>query len=199
MTAPTALEALHWAQCSLEEFYGAPTCLDVRDFVRTLPGFDELGRLHVEQDIARGDIDLALFLDRDIFAAWQVQKHHRAASVLCEEVSHFVYLGFNHRRHRNVSSIELELQSEVDRILLAFRPDAPERIVVHQRALLEEVTTRPHADPKSDYETARKWAAKLIRSLSGGRPEAWGPDELRLLREFFHRDLAEKLHLLRKL
>ncbi|MEO5668956.1 MAG: hypothetical protein ABIR96_12925 [Bdellovibrionota bacterium] len=197
MTAPTALETLHWAQTTLEEFYGAPTGLDVRDFVRTLPNFDELGRLHVEQD-PRGDIDLALLLDRDIFSAWESQRHHRATSVICEEVSHFVYLGFNHRRQRNVCALELELQSEVDRILLAFHPKAPEKILVHKQALLSELHDSHHASEKSDYERARKWAAQLMRQLSGGDPRAWGAEEMKVLRDFFHRDLGEKIHLLRK-
>lgn len=199
MTAPTALEALHWAQHALEDFYGARTCLDVRDFVRTLPDFDELGRLHVEQDLQRGDIDLALLLDRDFFSAWQSQqKDHRAASVICEEVSHFVYLGFNHRRQRNICALELELQSEVDRILLAFHVDAPENILVHQTALLGELSNTSYDLTEPHYETSRKWAARFVRSLAGGNPAAWSKDDRTLLREFFHRDLSEKLHLIGK-
>ncbi len=199
MTTPTALETLHWAQRTLEEFYGATTCLDVRDFVRTIENFDELGRLHVEQHETRGDIDLALLFDRDIFSAWTSQQGHRAASVLCEEVSHFVYLGFNHRRERSVCAIELELQSEVDRILLAFHPLAPARLAASRTKLLGELQNSPHAPEKVDYETARRWAARLVRHLAGGDPAAWTAHERQVLCEFFHRDLGEKIHLLRSL
>jgi hypothetical protein len=200
MTAPKALEALSWAQGTLEDFYGAKTGLDVRDFVRTLPDFPELGRLHVEQDLHRGDLDLALLLDRDLFSAWESSRHHRAVGVICEEVSHFVYLGFNHRRRRNVSALELELQSEIDRILLAFHPAAPANLVSHRSALLDELCETPYdLAAKATYEDARKWAAALVRSLSGGDPCAWGDRERRLLCDFFHKDLSEKLHMLRSL
>jgi len=113
-------------------------------------------------------------------------------------VSHFVYLGFNHRRQRNICTLELELQSEVDRILLAFHPEAPEHIVAHKAALLSELRDDSYDASKPDYETSRKWAARLIRSLASGDPSAWSKQDQALLREFFHRDLSEKIHLLGK-
>jgi hypothetical protein len=196
-------------QSALEDAYGARTGLDVRDFVIPRKDFKPLGSLVVAQD-RPNDLDVALFFDRDILEAFEASQrpeafeasqkpealeasqHHRAVTVSMEEVSHFVYLSFNHGRGRNVTALEMEMQSEVDRILLGFHgplaldPNAQDR-------LLEELLERPY--PEERYEESRRAAARFIRSLSGGDPRAWSPREREFLRRFFHSDLAEKLAL----
>jgi hypothetical protein len=198
-----AHDFLRWAQLELEEFYGAQTGLDVRDFVRTVPHFEALGLLHIEQNVDEGDINLALLLDRDMFSAWQSKQalQKRSLGVLLEETSHFVYLGFNHQRGRNISHLEMELQSEVDRIVLAFHPQAPQACRETAQALLEELHESPYTqNSKSElYETARRWASLLLRRMGQVHPSQWNQAEASLLRKFFHLDLSEKIHLLRSL
>lgn len=182
-------------QKNLEEKYGAHTGLEVQDFVRSTPRLDNLGTLLVQQ--SESDLDLALLFDRDIFAAFEGQpgriQKNRALSVSFEEVSHFVYLSFNHARGRNITQLEMEMQSEVDRVYLAFHGPLDDIAPTDQNFLLHEALHRPHAS--ESYETARKAAANFLRQLSGGDPRAWTAEDLRQLRKFFHSDLSEKLHL----
>lgn len=201
-----APELLHWAQTQLEEFYGAQTGLDVRHFIKTIPNLTDLGRMHIEQNPSDGDIDLALFFDRDFFSAWKSSEslERRSLSVLFEETSHFVYLGFNHRRNRNISQLEMELQSEVDRILLSFHPQAPWGNIESRKTLSDEILNELHTvsypeSGKEIYETARRWASLLIRRIGRENPIEWNEKESTLLRKFFHLDLGEKIHLLRSL
>ncbi|MBS1985924.1 MAG: hypothetical protein JST16_17320 [Bdellovibrionales bacterium] len=188
-------------QQSIERIYGAHTGIDVRAFVRSLQGLDLPGQLLVEQNSTGEDLNVALLLDRDILQAWesaagktQSLSAHEIA-VPCEEVSHFVYLSWNHARGRNITGLEMEIQSEIDRIVLAFHGQfnvAP----ATREALLQQLLTTPYQD--ASYETARVTAAKFIHRLAGGRPEAWTPMEFQRLCEFFHGDLQQKMHLSRE-
>lgn len=188
------MKFLNEIQQRLEEHYGAVTGLDVCDFVRETENFSRLGELLVEQ--SDFDLNVALLLDRDIFAAWapRATPSLRQLSVPFEEVSHFVYLSFNHARCRNVTRLEMEMQSEVDRILLAYHGGFAVP-VERQRALLGELMESRYT--AKDYEEARRAAAAFVYRLSGGNPAAWTRTEFAQLRRFFHSDLSEKLNLVK--
>lgn len=193
------MQFLYQIQSCLEECYGATTGLDVRDFVRESSGFGPLGELLVEQNDP-DDIGVALLFDRDVLAAWEssrprVLPNSRQVSVPFEEVSHFVYLSFNHARGRNVTGLEMEMQSEVDRILLAFHGGF-ECGTAQKDELLVELMNQTYN--KKNYEEARRAAAAFIHGLSGGDPNAWSPAEFCELRRFFHSDLSEKMRLARR-
>lgn len=177
-------------QRAIEDTYGAATGLDVRDFVVPRADFKPLGSLLVAQ-LAQDDLDVALLFDRDVLAAFEGSAP-KAVAVSIEEVSHFVYLSYNHARGRNVTALEMEMQSEVDRILLAFHGtlDIDANVRAHLLTELYE-----HRYPDERYEAGRRAAARLVRGLSGGDPRAWTAREFELLRRFFHSDLSEKLSL----
>ncbi len=184
-------------QSDLEEVYGAHTGLNVLDFLRTTSNLKQLGTLLVDQSSGDDDLNVALLLDRDILAAWNPQSvsPNYALSVTFEEVSHFVYLSFNHNRKRNITPLEMEIQSEVDRIWLAFHGGCGVSDPQKQH-LLDALMGQSYSDSK--YEEARVAAANFIRSLSGGNPNAWTPSEIAKLRDFFHSDLSGKLNLAKR-
>jgi len=183
-------------QKMLEENYGAHTGLNVLDYVHMGSKIPELGKLLVEHDPKGEDLNVALLFDRDILAAWQPEStgtHSlRNLSVPLEEVSHFVYLSFNHNRGRNITTLEMEIQSEVDRILVAFHGpfDVPHDL---QQKMLFELMERPY--DQENYEVARKTAAAFVRLLCGAQPEAWSEEEFTQLRKFFHSDLSQKINI----
>ena len=202
------MKFLSQIQHTLEDRYGAVTGLDVLDFVRTAPLVPGLGSLLVEQLMGH-DLDIALLLDRDILAAWNPSPAgpihpeadpsmgpfgKRSVSVPFEEVSHFVYLAYNHNRGRNITALEMEMQSEVDRIFLAFHGDFKISNQC-QKDLMNELLEVPYTQTENNprYETARKAAADFVRRLSGGDPRAWSETEFERLRRFFHSDLGRKM------
>jgi hypothetical protein len=212
------MKSLNAIQNQIEEIYGARTGLNVDDFVRPVKNFAGLGELLIEQE-SSGDLNLALLFDRDILAAWQQtnagsnnslssnetpnlepsqNQDHRPLSVTFEEVSHFVYLAYNHNRGRNITELEMEIQSEVDRIVLAFHGPFD----VHPEArtrLLSELCDETYTEQKlgsakrNRYEYSRRVAARFLNGLSSGDPHAWSPAEFETLRRFFHNDLGGKL------
>lgn len=194
-------------QARLENIYGAKTGLNVLDFVRTTTDFPRLGEMLINQYETTRNLDLALIFDRDVLAACGQSAEgadtavpkNRAYAVSFEEVSHFVYLSYNHHRGRDITALELEMQSEVDRILLAFHGPTPWDHALQQQ-LLQELFLNPYDETDGDqnrYETARAVAANFIR-LIGDNPYAWTPAEFTQLREFFHNDLGGKIHMSRK-
>lgn len=188
-------QKIHGIQLKLEESYGAHTGLNVCDFLVEVPNFAKRGELLIEQN--KEDINIALLLDRDILmAAKESTAKERTFSVVAEEVSHFVYLSFNHQKGRNVTKLEMEVQSEIDRIFLAFQGDNLCESEDEKRALLQDLFYKPYQ--QEAYEEARLLARSFIRNLSGGDPRAWTSLDLQKIQKFFHCDLAEKIHLSRR-
>jgi hypothetical protein len=174
----------------LEERYGLKTGLDVRDFVKFVDAC-ERPQLLIQQGAE--DIDLALILDRDIETASTPSPQDLSA--LFEEVSHFVYLAFNHQRGRNITPMELELQSEIDRVLVAFH--SPLKLESSsQDYILESLHKKTYA--LEHYERARLLARQFLTNLAAGNPKAWSRSEFSKLSDFFHSDLARKIHLASK-
>ncbi len=195
------MKFLQHIQQSLEEFYGAKTGLDIGEFIRTQNDFHGLGSLIVDQNKPH-DIELAVLFDRDLLTAWDpkaepLEKHLRSISVPFEEVSHFVYFAFNHNRGRSVTPLELEIQSEVDRILLAFHGPVP--LALEQKLeLLRDLKRRPYSKEQHQrYEDSRKIAKTFLLNHLPENPQDWEKPQWHTLSRFFHSDLAEKIHLSR--
>jgi len=199
-------------QLHLEDVYGAPTGLNALDFVRSTDNFSELGEMIVHQSQSSEDLDIALLFDRDVLdacghALGETQTDEPtnvspsdALSVSFEELSHFVYLSFNHQRGRDITSLELEIQSEVDRILLAFH--GPHRVNrEYAEALFVDLCEKKYSQNLKShdrYETARLCAFHFLR-LIGKHPQAWCQSEFDQLRRFFHNDLSGKIYLSRNM
>jgi hypothetical protein len=199
MSKALSLDSLQRVQQVLEDSYDLKTGLDIRDFVLPESNFKELGKLEVVQkNSENNDIDLAVIFDRDILSAFNgsgqsdINLQHRATSVVFEEVSHFVYLAFNHYRGRNITRLEMEIQSEVDRILLAYNSSIEISNTVRE-ALWIELLDHNYSDKK--YEESRLAAIRFIRGLKSENPAAWSRNEKEALLRFFHGDLGEKLFL----
>jgi len=126
---PRVLRAL---QGGLEAMYRVETDLDVCDF---LVGGDRGGwpteRQPREQLLIRqgdGEMELALFVDERTLENLVLRDPERRLDddnladflLAVEGVSHFVYLAHRARVERPVSAVELELQAEVDKYLVAL-------------------------------------------------------------------------------
>lgn len=185
------MEILKNIQFELEDFYQAPTGLDIRDFIQEKENFSPKGTLVVKTD--EDNIELAVLFDRDILSAWNSRAEN--ASVCFEELSHFVYLSHNHLRKRNVTLLEMEIQSEIDRVLLAFHSQFA-LSESDSNLILKKMYESSYQEPR--YEESRQIACQFIKHLCGGNPKAWTQQEFQRLRRFFHSDLSEKIHLSRE-
>jgi len=191
-------------QYFLENIYGVQTGLDVSEFIRPLKKLDNLGQLVIDQS-NHEEPNVALLLDRDIFEAWSSfdknsfhEQETRTFSVVCEELSHFVYFAYNHQRGRNITALEMEIQSEIDRILLAFHSGVGIKSQIQESLMheLNEVSYSPLLGAR--YEESRVTAKNFLQTLEQSNPKAWTPKEFAVLRDFFHNDLAGKITLSKK-
>ncbi len=205
-------DVLRALQGGLESLYRINTDLDVRDFLVESESRDEwqVTRAAKEQLLIRhsgGNLELGLFVDE---ATLENLRARNPAQLLdddnlqdflyaLEGVSHFVYFVHRARADRPVSAVELELQAEVDKYLVALLvswdqngdppEDLPERLFRRIR----------YADDLSDEEqdryrlanqTAKSYAEFL--ELRFVRPRARA-DLLCEARQFYRKGLAGKL------
>ncbi len=206
---PAVLRAL---QGGLESMYRVETALDVCDF---LVGGDERAAYKVErapkeQLLIRHDdegLQLGLFVDErtlENLARRDPRRRLDAQNLqdflyAVEGVSHFVYLVHRARQERPVSAVELELQAEVDKYLVALlvtwnqlgEPPADLR-----ERLFANVCFAGDLSPeeRERYELANSAANEYAASLEARfvRTRAVG-DMLGEARRFYRKGLAEKL------
>jgi len=203
-------------QSALAEIYDLPATPDVVQFLLTdrahLAGFDQ-ARASDEQLIVaeQGDtLSLGLYIDarvlerlasRDPIAA--LTQHNLADYLTAAEgVSHFVYLAWSAGFDRPVTLLELELQAEVDKYVLAawlLREQCAGRFPRELHRLLFE---RARIDPLAAagrtglYQTASEYAGRFCRRVAASfaRGSRSAPSELLAeLRRFYRWSNARKL------
>jgi hypothetical protein len=169
----------------LETIYDAPCGHDVRDFLLTqraqLPR--ERRAEAAEEELVliqqRRCARLGLYIDESVLARLGEQDPLRALTganiadfwTALEGVSHFSYLMWNASHRRGVSQLELELQGEVDKYIVAFwllRAQHPDHRPRELRPALFEKT---HIDPRLPparqqlYAAATSYAARFCARL----------------------------------
>lgn len=202
-------------QRSIERLHAVETELDVRAYVvdeetrRAIPGARELPeQLFVRED--EEGLELALFIDPKIVDVLErdhpEQRLHagnlESYCIALEGVSHFVLVAWRAQRGWPVSALEMEIQAEVDKFVLAWRlleKQGRSRRGAAQllrRQLFESYTLQEDVpdDESSRYHTANRVAKQFCVSLA--RRFGGDRDRRRIrhqVREFFRRGLAEKL------
>lgn len=206
---PAVLRAL---QGGLESMYRVETELDVCDF---LVGGERRSALSLDRNapeqllIAQGDDDLqlGLFVDERTLENLAMRDPRRRLDeqnlndflLAVEGVSHFVYMVHRARQDRPVSAVELELQAEVDKYLVALLvtwnqtgdppPDLRERLF--SRISFAGDLSR---DERERYELANSAADEYAASLEERFVKTRAVDDmLGEVRRFYRKGLAEKL------
>jgi hypothetical protein len=212
---PAVLRAL---QGGLESMYRVETDLDVCDF---LVDGDERAALRVErapreQLLIRRDDDglqLGLFVDERTLENLAMRDPRRRLDaqnlqdflLAVEGVSHFVYLVHRARQDRPVSAVELELQAEVDKYLVALLvswnqtgeppSDLRERLFANIRFAGDL-----SREERERYELANSAADEYAASLEQRFVRTHAVDDmLGEVRRFYRKGLAEKLEYITQL
>jgi hypothetical protein len=205
----TVLRAL---QGGIESMYRVETELDVTDFLVDGDSRETLRlertpreQLFIQQDPA--GLSLGLFVDERTLANLDARDPRRRLDernlqdflYAVEGVSHFVYMVHRARVDRPVSAVELELQAEVDKYLVALLVwwsqcgEPPENL---RQRLFAEVSF--HGDlsreERQRYQLANSAADEYAASLESRfvKPRAV-EDLLAEVRKFYRKGLAEKL------
>lgn len=198
-------------QGGLESMYRVETDLDVCDF---LVGGDrggwEVERAAREQLLIKqgdGEMQLGLFVDERSLENLTLHDPARRLDeqnlqdflYAVEGVSHFVYMVHRAQQERPVSAVELELQAEVDKYLVALlvswnqRGEPPDdlRARLFQRIAFAGDLSR---EERERYELANSAAGSYAASLEERFLRVRAVDEmLAEARRFYRKGLAEKL------
>jgi len=192
--------------------YRVETELDVTDFLvdgdsRAVLKLERLPKeqLFIQQE--PGGVQLGLFVDERTLANLNERDPRRRLDernlqdflYAVEGVSHFVYVAHRARVDRPVSAVELELQAEVDKYLVALLVwwsqcgEPPGRL---RQRLFGQVAF--HGDLSSDererYQLANSAADEYAASLEQRFVKPRAVDDLLAeVRRFYRKGLAEKL------
>jgi hypothetical protein len=212
--APDA--ALVPLQDALAEIYDLPATPDVRQFLMTdrahLAGIPAARNCDEQLLLAEDDdeLSMALFIDRAVLERLARRDPMAALThenlgdwlTVAEGVSHFVYVAWNTGFDKPVTLLELELQAEVDKYVLAawlLRDQNSGRFPVElhralfERARVDEGAARERAGM---YHTASRYAARFCRRLGAlleRRRRAAMRDALVELRRFYRLGSVRKL------
>ena len=204
-------------QGGIESMYRVETDLDVCDF---LLGGDRGGwqveRAPREQLLIKqgdGELELGLFVDERTLENLALRDPRRRLDeanlgdflLAVEGVSHFVYLVHRARVERPVSAVELELQAEVDKYIVALlviwnqlgEPPDDLRERLFKRVTFAGDLSR---EERERYQLANSAADEYAASLEARfvKPRALH-DLLAEVRRFYRKGLAEKLALVAQL
>ncbi len=193
---------IHRLQKDLEEIYGLDPTPSVEGFLISKEEMEDLvdpGEALQPRVLIRegeGEVELAVYLGLD-------QLNPELLADFCsvaEEISHFVYLTWNAQNLMPVSLLDLELQGEIDKFLLASRyfSEAEDLFakLFEQFSFHEELS---EIDLER-YLEAHRMGVKFLRSLgdmfSEGAPTS---DALKELRNFYRQTSPTRLSSIEKL
>jgi hypothetical protein len=195
-------------QGGIESLYRVETDLDVCDFL-VGNGTEREAREQLLIKQTDGEMQLGLFVDERTLEnlafrdpARRLDEQNLPDFLLAVEgVSHFVYIAHRAQIERPVSAVELELQAEVDKYLVALLVwwnqlgEPPEGL---RNRLFERVRYAGDlsAEERDRYELANRAAASYVQSLEERylrRREVNGDDMLAEARLFYRKGLAQKL------
>ncbi|MCP1726780.1 hypothetical protein J2T60_000745 [Natronospira proteinivora] len=160
-------------QGMLERLYEVETGFDVSKFLLTDRRFVQLmeGRRYrpareklLIHEID-GELNVSLYLDPELLRRLEAQPPEQLLDgrnltdfwMALEGVSHFVYLGHNARYDRPVSRLEMELQAEVDKFVLANLFLARQQGHSPGKRLHRALFHQPHFHSQLSHEEARRY------------------------------------------
>jgi hypothetical protein len=202
-------------QGALAEIYDLPATPDVAEFLLTnraslahLDARDTDEQLIVAED---GDtLSLGLFIDAQVLARLSDRDPYDALTgdniadylTAAEGVSHFVYVAWNAGHDKPVTLLELELQAEIDKYVLAawlLRAQGAGRF---PRELHRVLFDRARVDQKAAggraglYRMASRYAGRFCRRIAGrleNTARSASRELLAELRRFYRLGNARKL------
>ena len=182
----------------------------VEHFLVSIPDTKRPGALLLAQYPEQDSLELGIHLSQKIrgsletfpkgrWAEWPTEKL-QAFTVMTEEISHFHYVRYHATQGRQVSHLELELQGEIDKFLIAYFTNPTPKHDTEFEKLFEsffaQFSLRPGLSREEEerYLEANRLARRYIRKLSATlRDPQRREDLLRRLRKFYRLSAAEKI------
>jgi hypothetical protein len=180
------MSTLESLQAALAEIYDLPATPDVAEFLmtdRARLAHLSVARASDEQLIVAEDgdtVSLGLFIDAAVLARLARRDPYESLNsenladylTVAEGVSHFVYVAWNAGHDKPVTLLELELQAEVDKYVLAAALLREQGAGRFPRELHRALFERAHVDPVAAgaraglYRLSSRYAARFCRRIA---------------------------------
>lgn len=194
---------------AIKRLYNLDFSRPVEHFLVSLPGSRKDGALLLAQP-DRNSLELGIHLSDTVrdslrqfpagqWVSWSGESL-QAFTVATEEVSHFHYLRHHATHGRQVTQLELELQGEIDKFLIAYftnpSPDSSAQFVELFERFFSQFRLQPGLshEQQERYLEANRLARRYIHKLGAilRKPEAH-EELLRRLRKFYRLNATEKI------
>lgn len=194
---------------AIKRLYNLDFAPSVERFLVSVPGSKRPGALLLskqgEEDLEMG-IHLSAKILRSIqqfpkgrWGEWPMEKL-QAFSVVTEEVSHFHYVRYHATQGRQISQLELELQGDIDKFLIAYFTNPHPSSEAGFEQLFEQFFSKFKLRPgltmeeEQRYVEANRLARRYILKLASQLQDPRGREDLlRRLRKFYRLSAAEKI------
>jgi len=195
---------------AIKRLYNLEFKPSVEQFLVTLPDSKRQGVLLLAQYPEQDSLELGIHLSKNVrgslatfpkgrWGDWPSEKL-QAFTVVTEEISHFHYVRYHATQGRQVSQLEMELQGEIDKFLIAYFTNPGIKHETEFEKLFESFFARFSLRPGLSREEeqryveanhlARRYIHKLATVLQDPRRRE---DLLRRLRKFYRLSACEKI------
>jgi len=195
---------------AIKRLYNLEFAPSVERFLVSVPGSKRPGALLLSKPTDEESLEMGIHLSAKIlrtihqfpkgqWGEWPMEKL-QAFSVVTEEISHFHYVRYHATQGRQISQLELELQGDIDKFLIAYFTNSHLSKESEFEKLFEQFFSKFKLRPgltleeEQRYVEANRLARRYILKLATQLQDPRGREELlRRLRKFYRLSAAEKI------
>lgn len=194
---------IHILQRKIEEIYRLHTCPEAQKYVLSPKEFKKFIKssqspqvIYVDEG---EDATMGIYLGKNLFH--QIRNKSKVFSfqdfcVMAEEVSHFIYLIWSKSNEKKINLLDLEIQAEIDKFVLASHFFRSEDVIF--KKMFETFTLRKnlHKDEQDRYFTANRLGKKLVSEWRKKKiPLA---EKFNWLRVFYRQSTTSRISMIEK-
>lgn len=190
-------------QKKIEELYRLAGCPEAKKYILSPKQFKKLSDATDEPQVLYmdegSDATLGIYLGSDIFH--RIKKNQKIFSfkdfcVMAEEISHFIYIVWSKSNDKKINLLDLELQAEVDKYVLATNFFKSKGEVFEK--IFESFRMRKNLrkDEEERYYTAHRLGKKLASNLQ--KTKISSIQKINWLRMFYRQSITSRILLIEK-
>ncbi len=194
---------IHLLQKKLEEIYRLETCpaadqyvLSPKQFKRFAKSSDNPQVIYVDEG---SDASMGIYLGKRIFK--KIQNKVKIFSfqdfcVMAEEISHFIYLIWSKSNEKKITLLDLEIQAEVDKFLLASNFFQSQETVFQKMFQTFMFRKNLLKDEENRYIEATRLGKKLAINLRSKKIPL--SEKIHWLRFFYRQNPSSRISMIEK-
>ncbi|MEZ4845722.1 MAG: hypothetical protein R2877_01755 [Bdellovibrionota bacterium] len=194
---------IHILQKKIEKIYRLSSCPEAQQYVLSPKQFKKMSRSPDKPQVIYRDegedVSLGIYLGSDLFK--QVKRKNKVFSfqdfcVMTEEISHFVYLVWSKANGKIINLLDLELQAEVDKFMLASDFFGSGKDIFGKLFKHFHMRKNLGQDEQERYFTANRLGKKFAQAMIHTKMSSI--DKMNWLRMFYRQNISNRILMIEK-